>query len=79
MDPALDYQSHPQSLTIMRILIASRAPQVPGLGVVTQPTQQLPLTLVSALRVEPEGTGLDNGMSSQFRMTQNQAGCSNPS
>ena len=79
MDPALDHQSHPQPMAIMRMLVASRALQAPSLGAVTQPAQQLPLTLASALRAEPEGAGLDNGTSSQLGMTQNQVGRSNPS
>ena len=79
MDPALDHQSRPQPLTIMRMLVASWALQAPGLGAVTQPAQQLPFTLASALRAEPEGSGLDNGTSNQLGMTQNQVGRSNPS
>ena len=79
MDPALD-QSHPQPFTLMRMLVASsRALQAPSLGAMTQPVQQLPLALTSALRAEPEGAGLDNGTSSQLGMTQNQVGRSNPS
>ena len=64
MDPALDHQSRPQPFTIMRMLVASRALQAPGLGTVT---------------AEPEGTGLDNGTTSQLGMAQNQVGRSNPS
>ena len=79
MDPALDHQSRPQPFTIMRMLVASRALQAPGLGAVTQPALQLPFTLTSALRAEPEGTGLDNGTTSQLGMAQNQVGRSNPS
>ena len=79
MDPALDHQSRPQPLTIMRMLVASWALQAPGLGAVTQPALQLPFTLTSALRAEPEGTGLDNGTTSQLGMAQNQVGRSNPS
>ena len=79
MDPALDHQSRPQPLTIMRMLVASWALQAPGLGAVTQPAQQLPFTLASALRAEPEGAGLDHGTSSQLGMTQNQVGRGNPS
>ena len=79
MDPALDHQSRPQPLTIMRMLVASWALQAPSLGAMTQPVQQLPLALTSALRAEPEGAGLDNGTSSQLGMTQNQVGRGNPS
>ena len=80
MDPALDHQSRPQPFTLMRMLVASsRALQAPSLGAMTQPVQQLPLALTSALRAEPEGAGLDNGTSSQLGMTQNQVGRSNPS
>ena len=80
MDPALDHQSRPQPFTLMRMLVASsRALQAPSLGAMTQPVQQLPLALTSALRAEPEGAGLDNGTSSQLGMTQNQVGRGNPS
>ena len=79
MDPALDHQSRSQPFTIMRMLVASRALQAPGLGAVTQPALQLPFTLASALRAEPERAGLDNGTGGQLGMAQNQVGRSNTS
>ena len=79
MDPALDHQSRPQPMAIMRMLVASRALQAPSLGAVTQPAQQLSLTLASALRAEPEGAGLDNRAGGQLGTVQNEVGCGSPS